>query len=316
MNIVVLGWPTVSNGDISPEIFGRLGSFECYDVLDEKGLCGVVKNADAILLNRVTITAKVMDSAPNLKYIGLLATGYNNVDVEAAGKRGITVTNIPGYSTNAVATHTMGFILALALSLVKYNDHVKNGGWSFDPGCDCFPFKMQELEGKTLGLFGFGNIAQRVAQMAAVFGMRVVYYSRTPKAFEGAIQVDFDALLAESDFLSLHAPLTPETENTFDKEAFSKMKPTAYFINTARGGIVNEPALAEALNKGVIAGAAVDVTVKEPLTEESPLFGAKNCIYTPHVAWGAYETRQRLINLAYDNLECFLTGKPINVVNK
>lgn len=316
MNIVILGWPTVSNGDIPPEIFRGLGSYECYDVLNEEGLCGVVKNADAILLNRVTITAKVMDSAPRLKYIGLLATGYNNVDIDAARKRGIAVTNIPGYSTNAVATHTMGFIMALALSLVKYNDHVKNGGWSFAPGCDCFPFKMQELEGKTLGLFGFGNIAQRVAKMARVFGMRVIYYSRTPKTFEGATQVNFDTLLAESDFLSLHAPLTPETENTFDTEAFLKMKPTAYFINTARGGIVNEPALAEALNKGVIAGAAVDVTAKEPLTEESPLFGAKNCIYTPHVAWGAYETRQRLINLAYDNLKSFCDGRPINVVNE
>ena len=316
MHIVVLGWPTVSNGDISAEIFGGLGSYECYDVLDEEGLCGVVKNADAILLNRVTITAKVMDSAPNLKYIGLLATGYNNVDIDAARKKGITVTNIPGYSTDAVATHTMGFILALALSLVKYNDHVKNGGWSFDSGCDCFPFKIQELEGKTLGLFGFGNIAQRVAKMARIFGMRVIYYSRTPKNFEGATQVDFETLLKESDFLSLHAPLTPETQNTFDAKAFSKMKPTAYFINTARGGIVDEPALAEALNKGIIAGAAVDVTANEPLTESSPLFGAKNCIYTPHVAWGAYETRQRLINLAYENLKSFCDGQPINVVNK
>ncbi len=316
MNIVILGWPTVSNGDISPEIFRGLGSYECYDVLNEEGLCGVVKKADAILLNRVNITAKVMDSAPNLKYIGLLATGYNNVDVEAASKRGITVTNIPGYSTNAVATHTMGFIMALALSLVKYNDHVKNGGWSFAPGCDCFPFKMQELEGKTLGLFGFGNIAQRVAQMAQVFGMRVIYYSRTPKAYEGALQVDFDTLLKESDFLSLHAPLTNQTEKTFNKEAFSKMKPTSYFINTARGGIVDEPALAEALNENIIAGAAVDVTANEPLTESYPLFSAKNCIYTPHVAWGAYETRQRLINLAYDNLKGFCDGKPINVVSK
>lgn len=316
MNIVILGWPTITNGDISPKSFEGLGSVKCYDVLSEEDACRVVFEAEAILVNRVVISEKIIDSAPKLKYIGSFATGYNNIDVRAAKKRGITVTNVPGYSTEAVATHTIGFLLALALQLVKYDAHVKGGDWSFEPGCNCFPFKTFELSGKVLGLYGFGNIGKRVATLAAAFGMEVIYYSRSEHNTEIARRVDFETLVTKSDFISLHAPLTPDTANVFDSEVFNKMKPTAYFINTARGGLVDEKALAYALNKGVIAGAAVDVTANEPLNSSSPLFTAKNCIFTPHVAWGSIETRERLVLLAYENLKRFLDNDPINVVEE
>lgn len=314
MNIVILGWSTVSNGDISAECFKELGSLQCFDVLPEAEACKAVANAEVILVNRVVITEKIIKAAPNLKYIGSLATGYNNIDIVAARKRGVTVTNIPNYSTEAVATHTMGFILALCLNLVKYNSHVQNGGWSFAPGINCFPFVSYELRGKTLGIFGFGNIGRKVAELGKAFGMDVIFYSRKKYDVDFATQVDFDTLLSRSDFLTLHAPLTEETNKIFDREALSKMKPTAYFINTARGGLVDEDALANALNEGGLSGAAIDVTTKEPIEKTSPLFGAKNCIFTPHVAWGAIETRQRLIDRSYSNLKSFINNSPINVV--
>lgn len=316
MNIVILGWPTITNGDISPECFEGLGSVKCYDVLSEEEACRVVFDAEALLVNRVNITKKIIDSAPHLKYIGSFATGYNNIDIKAAKKRGIAVTNVPGYSTEAVATHTLGFLLALCLQLVKYDAHVKGGSWSFEPGCNCFPFKMAELPGKVLGLYGFGNIGKRVAELAKAFGMEIIYYSRSPHNTEIARRVDFEGLITESDFISLHAPLTPDTANVFGPEAFGKMKPTAYFINTARGGLVDENALADALNRGLIAGAAVDVTVNEPLNSSSPLFTAKNCIFTPHVAWGPIETRERLVRLTFENLKRFIDNDPINIVEE
>ena len=316
MNIAILGWPTITNGDIPPDIFGDLGSFECFDVLSEEKACLAVKNAEAILVNRVAITEKIMDAAPNLKYIGSFATGYNNIDIKAANKRGITVTNVPGYSTEAVATHTIGFMLALCLQLTNYDTHVKNGNWSFAPGCNCFPFKMAELPGKVLGLYGFGNIGKRVAELAKAFKMEVIFYSRSRHSSDIARQVDFETLIKTSDFLSLHAPLTAETANVFSASVFEKMKPTAYLINTARGGLVDEEALAFALNNGIIAGAAADVTANEPLCESSPLFRAKNCIFTPHVAWGPIETRERLVRLTYENLERFINNEPINVVEE
>lgn len=314
MNIVILGWSTLTNGDISPERFKNLGNLKVYDVLPEDEVCRVAADANAILLNRVVITKKIIDAVPDLKYIGSFATGYNNIDVAYAKQKGIKVTNVPGYSTNAVATHTFAFLLALCLNIVKYNDHVKNGGWSYAPGANCFPFKTEELEGKTLGIFGFGNIGKRVAQIAKAFNMNVVFYSKSRHNSNIATQVDFDTLLKMSDFLSLHAPLSDETYKIIDENALSKMKETAYLINTSRGGLVDENALANALNCGKISGAAIDVAANEPLDNTSPLFTAANCIYTPHVAWGPLETRQRLIDLGYENLEKFIMGNPINLV--
>ncbi len=314
MNIVILGWATITNGDISPNKFLELGDLKVYDVLPEEEVCKVVADAEAILVNRVNITKKVILSAPKLKYIGSFATGYNNIDMVTAKERGVTVTNVPGYSTEAVATHAFAFLLALALRLVDYNNHVKAGNWSFAPGADCFPFRTNELRDKTLGIFGFGSIGKRVAELANAFGMKVIFYSRKTYDVPFAKQVDFDTLLKESDFLSLHAPLTTETNKRFGAEEFGKMKPTAYFINTARGGLMDEDALAYALDNGIIAGAATDVTTKEPLDTNSALFSAKNCIFTPHVAWGPTETRNRLITLGYENLESFIKGNPLNVV--
>lgn len=316
MNIIILGWPTITNGDISPDCFKKFGNVELYGVLDEDDACNVVSNAEAILVNRMVITERIITSAPNLKYIGSFATGYNNIDIGAAKKHGVTVTNVPGYSTEAVAAHTMAFLLASALQIVKYDEHVKSGGWSFEPGCDCFPFKTHELSKKVLGIYGFGNIGKRVAELANAFGMEVIFYSGNIHKSDFARQVGFDTLIKNSDFLSLHAPLTKDTEKVFNEAVFQKMKPTAYLINTARGGLVDEDALASALNNDIIAGAAVDVTANEPLCEKSLLFNAKNCIFTPHVAWGPIQTRERLVRLTYKNLEMFIKNKPINVVEE
>ncbi len=314
MNVVILGWSTITNGDISADYFKKFGDLKVYDVLPEDKVCEVVRDAEAILVNRVNISRKVILSAKNLQYIGSFATGYNNIDMATAREKGVTVTNVPGYSTEAVATHTFAFLLALCLRLVDYDNHVKSGGWSFAPGADCFPFETHELSGKTLGIFGFGNIGKRVAELASAFGMRVIFYSRKKYESQYATQVDFENLLKESDFLTLHAPLTDETSKMFGEKEFAKMKKTAYFINTARGGLVDEDALANALNDGIIAGAATDVTTKEPIEKASLLFKAKNCIFTPHVAWGPVETRNRLVTLGAKNLECFINKKPINVV--
>lgn len=316
MNIIILGWSTVSNGDISPKRFKKLGNLKVYDVLSEEEICKAAEDAEAILVNRVSITEKIINSAEKLKYIGSFATGYNNIDMQKAKEKGITVTNVPGYSTEAVATHTFGLLLALCLNIINYDKYVKSGGWSFESGVDCFPFTMAELGGKTLGIFGFGNIGKRVAELGSAFGMNVIFYSRSKKQTNIGKQVDFDTLLAESDFLTLHAPLNSQTDKILNKSAFEKMKKGACLINTARGGLVDENALADALNSGHIGGAALDVVTNEPLQSRSPLFTAKNCIFTPHVAWGPKETRERLISIGYENLKSFISNKPINVVEE
>ena len=316
MKIVLLGYNTVTNGDVDYTIYKDLGDFKYYNILTENEICKAVEDADAILVNRSIISEKVISSAKKLKYVGSLATGYNNIDIAAAKKCGVTVTNVPEYSTEAVASQTVGFILALCLQLVTYNEHVANGGWRFDNDSDCFPFKTYELKGKMLGIFGFGNIGKRVAEIANCLGMKVIFCSKSHHTSNIAEEVDFDTLLKKSDFLTIHAPLNAQTKGVFNKSAFEKMKPSAYLINTARGSLCVEKDLRDALENKIIAGAAIDVVANEPLEDNGVMFGAPNCIITPHVAWGAIETRKRLAEIAYDNLKSFIEGNPKNVVEE
>lgn len=277
-------------------------------------LARVIGDSEGIFCSKIPMTAEVMDACPNLKYIGLTATGYNNIDLAAAKARGITVTNIPAYSTDAVAQMTFSFILQFATSLIDYASSTQRGDWTRSEFFCYFPYPLTELAGKTLGLLGLGAIGEKVAKIGAAFGMRVIYHSRSQK--DCPYQwVSREELFRQSDFLSLHCPLTPETEKTVNGESLGWMKKSAYLVNTSRGGVIEEEALARALNEERIAGFAADVLTTEPQSHDCPLIGAKNCILTPHVAWAPKETRIRLLGILVENLRSYLAGTPKNVVN-
>jgi glycerate dehydrogenase len=247
--------------------------------------------------------------------IALWATGYNNIDIGYARKKGIDVCNAGSYSTSAVAQQVFAYILANASKVAEYDADVKNGDWIKSRLFCFFSRPTHELEGKTLGIFGFGTIGAKVANIALAFGMRVIATNRSQKTYEGVEFVDFDTLLAESDYLSVNCPLNEGTTKIFNAEAFAKMKDGLYFINTARGGVLVEDALADALNSGKLSGAAIDVLTFEPMREDCPLINAKNITITPHVAWAPYQTRVRLLSIVTSNVKAFIDGNPTNVVN-
>ena len=314
MKIVVLDKCTVTKGDVDLSPIERLGEVEYYDLLTHEEIKKVLKNADAVICNKAKIDRDIIESS-SLKYIGLFATGYNNIDIEAAHERGITVCNVPGYSTDSVAQLTFSLILELAGNASKYAASVAAGDWKRSKQFSYFFAPISELAGKTLGIYGLGTIGLAVAKIALAFNMKVIAYTRTPKEAEGIRLVDKETLFGESDFLSFHCPLNNESALAVNAHTLSLMKPTAFIINTARGGVIDEKALADALENRVIAGAALDVLTDEPMRDDCVLFGAKNCIITPHIAWAAYETRVRLIELVCNNLAAFKAGKPINTVN-
>ena len=314
MKLVILDKCTVTNGDVDLSPLEAYGETEYYDLLPKEEIKKVLADADAVICNKAKIDREIIE-ASSLKFIGVFATGYNNIDTVAAREKGIVVCNVPGYSTDSVAQLTFSLILELAGNASAYARSVAAGDWKRSKQFSYFFAPITELKGKTLGIFGLGTIGQAVAKIALAFGMKVIAYSRTPKNLDGITDVDKETLFKESDFLSFHCPLNAESALAVNAESLAMMKPSAFLINTARGGIVDEPALAEALEKGVIAGAALDVLTEEPMAEDCVLFGAKNCIITPHVAWAAYETRVRLVALVAKNLEAFIGGKPINVVN-
>ena len=305
----------VSNNDVDLSVLERFGDVVYYDETPKELIAERIADADIVILNKTVIGKSEIDSAKKLKLIALFATGYNNIDVEYAKERGIAVCNAGSYSTSAVAQHAFAFILNHASGISAYNSSVKDGEWIRSRLFSFFAHPTHELEGKTLGIFGFGAIGAQVAKIALAFGMKVIAYTRTPKTADGVRFVSFDELLAESDYISLHCPLTPQTAKIFNADAFSKMKKTAYFINTARGGVIDEEALAAALCNGTIAGAAIDVLTTEPMTENCPLLNAPNITITPHIAWAPIETRERLLGIVCDNVEAFLAGKPKNKVN-
>lgn len=317
MKIIVLDRCTVVNeNDIDFSAIDKLGDVEYYDVLPKTEIIEKLTDADAVICNKAIIDSVVMDKAKKLRYIGLFATGYNNIDIEYAKKKGITVCNAPNYSTNAVAQLTFSLLLNLAGKTDSYTKFVRDGKWIYSPVFSCFPYSMTEIYGKTFGIYGLGTIGQAVAKIALAFGMKVKAYSRTKKQVDGVEFVNEEELFRRSDFLSFHCALTPDTAEKLNKNTLSLMKNTAFVINTSRGGVINEQDLADALKNGKIAGAGLDVLVKEPMSEDCPLRNIDNCIITSHIGWAPKETRERLIDIVAENIECFKKGTPINDVTK
>ena len=314
MRIVVADAATVVGNGVDLEFLKEFGQVEEYDLTPPERLVERLQGADAVICNKVQITADVMAACPTLKYVGLFATGYNNVDVAYAAAHGVTVCNVPGYSTEAVAQHTFSLLLAVTNRVHEYSRTVAEGDWSRSRTFSYFPLPLMELYGKTIGIVGYGAIGRRVGDMARAFGMKVLVYGRRPIPDTDVEQVPFEQLLSRADVVSLHCPLNADSEGMMNAAAFAKMKPGAIFINTSRGGLVEEQALREALDSGHLLGAGVDVLQVEPMTPDCSLYGAKNLLITPHIAWAGLETRQRLMGVVAENLRRWMAGDPINRV--
>ncbi|MBR5931952.1 MAG: D-2-hydroxyacid dehydrogenase [Lachnospiraceae bacterium] len=315
MKIVILDHNTLTIGDMDFSPIEKLGEVTYHDALAPEELVPACREADAILINKAEITAEIMEQLPNLKYIGIFATGFNNVDLAAARSKGIDVCNVPGYSTDSVAQLVFAFIFSFATSIADYDAAVHRGEWIFSPTFAFFPYYLSELAGKTLGIVGFGNIGKKVAKIGEAIGMQVLVSSRRKYADCPYEQVDTEELFRKSDYLTLHCPLNEESKNLVNAGTLDLMKSSAVIINTSRGGVVDSQALAEALNCGKIRGAGIDVLVKEPMAEDDPLYTAKNCMITPHIGWASIESRTRLMQQVADNLSAWMTGKPVHVVN-
>ncbi len=319
MKIVMLERNTLGR-DVNLSAFEELGEFIVYPDSDEKNTPERIKDADIVLVNKVKLNECTLKDAKNLKLICLTATGTDNVDKEYATKRGIMVTNVSGYSTEAVAQHTFALLFYLLEKLRYYDNYVKSGRYCKSKMFSFFGNRFSELYGKTWGIVGLGAIGSRVADIARAFGCKVIYYSASGKNNNPTYQrVDFDTLLRSSDIISIHAPLTQQTKNLFEYSAFRRMKRTAILINVARGPIVNDKDLADALKKKEIAAAGLDVLSKEPMEETNPLRQIRNSqrlIITPHMAWGARETRQRLVDQVVENIRAYQNNCPVNVVNR
>lgn len=319
MKIVVLDGYSVNPGDLSWAKLEALGNVTIYDRTPENPdeVIRRIGEAEAVCTSKVPVDGAIMDACPSLRYIGVLATGYNIVDIRAARKRGITVTNVPQYSTSSVAQFTIALLLELCCHVGHHNGAVKEGRWC---RCEDFCFwdaPVMELEGKTMGIIGFGSIGKAVGRLARALGMKVLAAGSRPTPEGEAIgeYVQLERLLAEADVISLHAPLFPETKHLINRETIRQMKEGVLLLNTARGPLVEQFALAEALESGKLAGAALDVVEAEPMLPDNPLLTAKNCIITPHIAWASLEARSRLIDIVAENLRRFQLGAPQNVVN-
>ncbi|KRK11209.1 glycerate dehydrogenase [Ligilactobacillus pobuzihii E100301 = KCTC 13174] len=321
MRIVVLDGYALNPGDIDWQPLQDVGECEIYDRTpfnDKAEILKRIGDARIVFTNKTPLDKEIINTAPNLKYIGVLATGYNVIDIAAANEAGVTVTNIPTYGTNAVAQFTFALLLEITSHVGLHNDLVHQGEWTNNPDFSFFAKSLVELQGKTLGLVGIGRIAQKVAELGHAFGMNVIFYNHRPKEveYDWLQQVNFDDLLSQSDVVSLHVPQTPDTTEIINSSSLQKMKETAILINTARGGLINEQDVADALNSKQLAAAAVDVAKHEPLNADSPLLKANNCYITPHIAWAPQETRTRLLGIAVDNLTEFLAGRKKNIVTK
>lgn len=317
MKIVIPDSKTITNGDVSFDCFKAFGDVVIYELTGTELIGERSRDADVLLCNKTPLNRETLKDAANLKYIGLFATGYNNIDLEYTNSHGITVCNAADYSTYAVVQHTFALILEHYSKVSSYNRFVQDGNWMGAEIFSPFVYRMHELFGKTIGIIGYGSIGRAVSKAAAAFGMNVLFYSRSVKKPENnSVQVDLETLAAKSDIVTVHCPLNKASERMFDEKLFSKMKLGALFINTSRGGIVDEIALKNALEGGHLSGAAIDVLTTEPMADDCPLLGVKNLIITPHVAWAPTETRQRLITIVYDNLKSYLNGNPRNVITK
>lgn len=318
MKIVILDGSALNPGDLSYDCIRQFGEMTLYQRTDsEEEAIQRIADSEIVVVNKVPITENVLSACLNIKLICVQATGYNVVDCEACAKRGIPVTNVPSYGTAAVAQFTIALILELCHQIGLHNQSVHRGDW-VKSSTFCYWLTPQtELAGKTIGIVGFGRIGRAVGQLAKAFGMQVLAYSRSETGAGGEIgeYVDLDTLLRRSDIVSLHCPLFPATEKIINADTLSKMKDGAMLINTSRGGLVDEAALAQALNSGKLRGAAVDVVSQEPMQADNPLLNCEKCIITPHIAWAPVESRQRLLDCVVDNIRCFLAGTPQNVVN-
>ncbi|WP_242119267.1 D-2-hydroxyacid dehydrogenase [Aestuariivivens sediminicola] len=320
MKIVVLDGYTLNPGDLSWEGLEEFGEVIIYDrtAYNTEAILKNIDDATCVFTNKTPLEKAVLRKAKLVKYIGVLATGYNVVDVREAHYLGITVTNVPAYSTAAVAQFTMALLLEICHHVGAHNRAVKNGDWSNALDFSFWNFPLMELEGKTLGIIGFGRIGQATAKLANAFGLNVLFNSRSRKnelETENCVYADLDKLLAHSDIISLHCPLLERTEGIINSKNIDKMKDEVIIINTSRGGLIKEKELAEALNSGKVYAAAVDVVSSEPIDKNNPLLKAKNCIITPHIAWASFEARKRLMQLAIKNFEHYLNDDPINVVS-
>ena len=320
MKIVNLDSYALNPGDLDWTPLEKLGECTFYDrtpVDDDTKILKRIGDAEIVLTNKTPLDEKVLKMAPNIKYIGVTATGYNIVDTNAARKAGIPVTNIPTYGTDAVAQFTFALLLEITSQVGLHNKLVHEGRWSSNPDFTFWAKPLMELNGKTLGLIGFGNIAKKVAEIGHAFSMNIIFWNHRPKSDlpDYVKQVELDELYQKADIVSLHVPQTPATTEMINQEAIKQMKDGVILINTARGGLINEEDVADALNEGKIAAAGIDVVQKEPIPADSPLLSAKNCYITPHIAWAPRETRNRLLGIVVENLQAFLKGEKLNVVN-
>jgi glycerate dehydrogenase len=316
--IVVLDGYTLNPGDLSWEAFNNVAPIEVHDRTEPAMIVERSAGAEFILSNKTPLSADTLSQLPELRYIGVLATGYNIVDVAAAKQRGIVVSNIPTYGTASVAQHTFALILELTINAKLHSDAARAGEWSASADWCFWKTPLTELEGKTLGIVGFGRIGRRVAEVGNAFGMKIIAHDSAqtnPPAYEEFRWGTLEELLRDSDVVSLHCPLFPETQGLINAARLKLMKPSALLINTSRGPLIVDQDLADALNAGVIGGAGVDVLSVEPPAADNPLLSARNCLVTPHIAWAAKEARARLMSLAVDNLTAFVKGQPQNVVN-
>ena len=314
MKIVILDGFTAQPGDLSWQALETLGTLTVYDRTLPHETVTRAADADIVLTNKVVISREVMDQLPKLRYIGVLATGYNVVDIQAASERGITVTNVPAYSTESVAQMVFAHLLTVTNRTEHYAIANREGRWSRNPDFCYWDFPHTELAGKTFGIVGMGNIGQRVAQIALAFGMKVKAMSSKPTLPAGIEKVSWEELLATSDILSLHCPLTERTHHLINSDTLRQMKSTAILINTGRGPLVDDQAVALALSEGRLSAFCADVLTEEPPSTENPLLKQPNAFITPHIAWASKEARIRLIQVATDNVRAFLDGKPQNVV--
>lgn len=318
MKIVILDGNATNPGDLNWDSLKKLGELIVYDRTPKEEITERAKGATIVITNKTPIGKEEINQLPDLKYIGVIATGFNIIDIVAAKEKGIIVTNVPGYSTSSVVQLVFALLLEQCHHVQRHSDSVMDGKWSRSLDFSFWDFPLVELSGKTIGIIGFGSIGQAVADVATAFGMNVIGSSRRQtdqSARKNFRWAEISELLKESDVVSIHCPLTPETQNLINKESLKTMKRSAFIINTARGPIINELDLADALNNDVIAGAGIDVLSVEPPAADNPLFNTKNCLITPHIAWATLESRARSIDIAVNNISSFINGNPVNIVN-
>jgi glycerate dehydrogenase len=316
MRIVVLDSYTLNPGDLSWDGLTALGSCTIYDRSSPQEIVSRARDAEIILTNKACLTREVIAQLPRLRYVGVLATGYNCVDVDAARERNIAVTNVPSYGTASVAQMVFAHVLNFAQRVAHHAQSVATGRWTGSVDWCYWDYPLVELADRTMGIVGFGRIGQEVARLAQAFRMKILASDARPiRPAEGITEADVDTVFGHSDFVSLHCPLTPQTRHMVDRRRLSLMRPTAFLINTSRGPLVDDEALAGALNAGQIAGAGLDVLSEEPPPATNPLLQAKNCWITPHIAWATRSARERLLATVVENVRAFLEGRPQNVVN-